>query len=210
MSVKMGLVSRAAGQCTPHRDVSGPSHGGAWPGSKVPRPTRWHGAGTASARRHTSQRSVCSKVQERNWGSFSRTAVPTRVGVAARGVSVPSICRRTVVGPDVGRAMSRGLCSEAFARAPAPALTLFSAVGSSKDEEEQMCPICLLGMLDEESLTVCEDGCRNKLHHHCMSICRCPLTGTGLRLPAHAVARAPRVTQGFSVAFEEMGERRKG
>jgi len=40
-----------------------------------------------------------------------------------------------------------------------------------KDEEEQMCPICLLGMLDEESLTVCEDGCRNKLHHHCMSIC---------------------------------------
>lgn len=48
---------------------------------------------------------------------------------------------------------------------------------SIKDEEEQMCPICLLGMLDEESLTVCEDGCRNKLHHHCMSICRwllCP------------------------------------
>uniref|UniRef100_A0A4W5NMW3 Mitogen-activated protein kinase kinase kinase 1 n=1 Tax=Hucho hucho TaxID=62062 RepID=A0A4W5NMW3_9TELE len=39
-----------------------------------------------------------------------------------------------------------------------------------KDEEEQMCPICLLDMLDEESLTVCEEGCRNKLHHHCMSI----------------------------------------
>lgn len=38
-----------------------------------------------------------------------------------------------------------------------------------------MCPICLLGMLDEESLTVCEDGCRNKLHHHCMSICRWPV-----------------------------------
>uniref|UniRef100_A0A672TGX2 Mitogen-activated protein kinase kinase kinase 1 n=1 Tax=Strigops habroptila TaxID=2489341 RepID=A0A672TGX2_STRHB len=37
-------------------------------------------------------------------------------------------------------------------------------------DEEQMCPICLLGMLDEESLTVCEDGCRNKLHHYCMSI----------------------------------------
>lgn len=46
---------------------------------------------------------------------------------------------------------------------------------SMKDEEEQMCPICLLGMLDEESLTVCEDGCRNKLHHHCMSICMLPL-----------------------------------
>ncbi|XP_072108648.1 mitogen-activated protein kinase kinase kinase 1 [Mobula birostris] len=41
---------------------------------------------------------------------------------------------------------------------------------SLKDEEEQMCPICLLDMLDEESLTVCEEGCRNKLHHHCMSI----------------------------------------
>ncbi|XP_068120983.1 mitogen-activated protein kinase kinase kinase 1 [Hyperolius riggenbachi] len=41
---------------------------------------------------------------------------------------------------------------------------------SLKDEDEQMCPICLLGMLDEESLTVCEEGCRNKLHHHCMSI----------------------------------------
>uniref|UniRef100_A0A8C8R562 Mitogen-activated protein kinase kinase kinase 1 n=1 Tax=Pelusios castaneus TaxID=367368 RepID=A0A8C8R562_9SAUR len=45
-----------------------------------------------------------------------------------------------------------------------------SSESSMKDEEEQMCPICLLGMLDEESLTVCEDGCRNKLHHHCMSI----------------------------------------
>ncbi|XP_052515001.1 mitogen-activated protein kinase kinase kinase 1 [Budorcas taxicolor] len=45
-----------------------------------------------------------------------------------------------------------------------------SSENSIKDEEEQMCPICLLGMLDEESLTVCEDGCRNKLHHHCMSI----------------------------------------
>lgn len=45
-----------------------------------------------------------------------------------------------------------------------------SSENSVKDEEEQMCPICLLGMLDEESLTVCEDGCRNKLHHHCMSI----------------------------------------
>ncbi|XP_043544964.1 mitogen-activated protein kinase kinase kinase 1 isoform X1 [Chiloscyllium plagiosum] len=45
-----------------------------------------------------------------------------------------------------------------------------SAEHSLKDEEEQMCPICLLDMLDEESLTVCEEGCRNKLHHHCMSI----------------------------------------
>lgn len=42
-----------------------------------------------------------------------------------------------------------------------------------------MCPICLLGMLDEESLTVCEEGCRNKLHHHCMSICTCRLPCLG-------------------------------
>lgn len=49
--------------------------------------------------------------------------------------------------------------------------TSTSATESSvNDEEEQMCPICLLDMLDEESLTVCEEGCRNKLHHHCMSI----------------------------------------
>ncbi|KAG9353591.1 hypothetical protein JZ751_011711 [Albula glossodonta] len=43
-----------------------------------------------------------------------------------------------------------------------------SRISSMKDEEEQMCPICLLDMLDEESLTVCEEGCRNKLHHHCI------------------------------------------
>ncbi|KAB1280856.1 Mitogen-activated protein kinase kinase kinase 1 [Camelus dromedarius] len=56
-----------------------------------------------------------------------------------------------------------------------------SSENSIKDEEEQMCPICLLGMLDEESLTVCEDGCRNKLHHHCMSICLSgdPMISTG-------------------------------
>ncbi|MEE6458269.1 hypothetical protein FKM82_000244 [Ascaphus truei] len=48
--------------------------------------------------------------------------------------------------------------------------TSSSDTSSMKDEEEQMCPICLLGMLDEESLIVCDEGCRNKLHHHCMSI----------------------------------------
>uniref|UniRef100_A0A8C0HP24 Mitogen-activated protein kinase kinase kinase 1 n=1 Tax=Buteo japonicus TaxID=224669 RepID=A0A8C0HP24_9AVES len=58
-----------------------------------------------------------------------------------------------------------------------------SSENSMKDEEEQMCPICLLGMLDEESLTVCEDGCRNKLHHHCMSICtlKCFISGSQRR-----------------------------
>ncbi|XP_078531235.1 mitogen-activated protein kinase kinase kinase 1 [Lissotriton helveticus] len=51
-----------------------------------------------------------------------------------------------------------------------PSTSTSSSENSVKDEEEQMCPICLLGMLDEESLTICEEGCRNKLHHHCMSI----------------------------------------
>ncbi|XP_036894446.1 mitogen-activated protein kinase kinase kinase 1 [Sturnira hondurensis] len=54
--------------------------------------------------------------------------------------------------------------------ASSPSTSTSSSENSMKDEEEQLCPICLLGMLDEESLTVCEDGCRNKLHHHCMSI----------------------------------------
>ncbi|KAF6125629.1 mitogen-activated protein kinase kinase kinase 1 [Phyllostomus discolor] len=54
--------------------------------------------------------------------------------------------------------------------ASSPSTSASSSENSVKDEEEQLCPICLLGMLDEESLTVCEDGCRNKLHHHCMSI----------------------------------------
>uniref|UniRef100_A0A8C4QM71 Mitogen-activated protein kinase kinase kinase 1 n=1 Tax=Eptatretus burgeri TaxID=7764 RepID=A0A8C4QM71_EPTBU len=51
-----------------------------------------------------------------------------------------------------------------------PTTTSPSGEPGMKEEEEHVCPICLLGMLDEESLTVCEDGCRNKLHHHCMSI----------------------------------------
>lgn len=54
-----------------------------------------------------------------------------------------------------------------------------------KDEEEQMCPICLLDMLDEESLTVCEEGCRNKLHHHCMSICEYKSTQTHAHTQTH-------------------------
>ncbi|XP_024252754.1 mitogen-activated protein kinase kinase kinase 1 isoform X2 [Oncorhynchus tshawytscha] len=72
---------------------------------------------------------------------------------------------------------------------PSSTSSASSNESSLKDEEEQMCPICLLDMLDEESLTVCEEGCRNKLHHHCMSIwaeeCRqnhetliCPLCRT--------------------------------
>ena len=35
-----------------------------------------------------------------------------------------------------------------------------------------MCPICLLEMVEGESLTSCQDGCHNRLHQHCMEICK--------------------------------------
>ncbi|ELU13287.1 hypothetical protein CAPTEDRAFT_184398 [Capitella teleta] len=37
-------------------------------------------------------------------------------------------------------------------------------------EEEDTCPICLLEMVEGESLMECSSGCQNKLHHHCISI----------------------------------------
>ncbi|KAK3781023.1 hypothetical protein RRG08_046327 [Elysia crispata] len=37
-------------------------------------------------------------------------------------------------------------------------------------EEEDTCPICLLDMLEGESLIRCENGCHNRLHHHCIAI----------------------------------------
>ncbi|KAI1240097.1 hypothetical protein IHE44_0011546 [Lamprotornis superbus] len=99
---------------------------------------------------------------------------------------------------------------------------------SMKDEEEQMCPICLLGMLDEESLTVCEDGCRNKLHHHCMSIwaeeCRrnrepliCPLCRSKWRshdfysheLPSPVDSSVLRVVQQQSQQQSAIGSQRR-
>ncbi|XP_070195202.1 mitogen-activated protein kinase kinase kinase 1-like isoform X2 [Littorina saxatilis] len=60
--------------------------------------------------------------------------------------------------------------------------------GSTR-EEEDTCPICLLEMLEGESLIKCESGCHNRLHHHCIAIwfeeCRrqndplsCPLCRT--------------------------------
>jgi mitogen-activated protein kinase kinase kinase 1 len=44
--------------------------------------------------------------------------------------------------------------------------------GDDKNEEdEDICPICLLEMVEGESLTVHINGCGNSLHHHCMAIC---------------------------------------
>lgn len=39
-------------------------------------------------------------------------------------------------------------------------------------EDEEVCPICLLEMVEGESLTSCQDGCHNRLHQHCMEICK--------------------------------------
>lgn len=41
---------------------------------------------------------------------------------------------------------------------------------SSGGEEESQCPICLMCMVEGESLVACEAGCRNQLHHHCMAV----------------------------------------
>jgi len=48
-----------------------------------------------------------------------------------------------------------------------------SNIYSSSKGEEDNCPICLLQMVDGESVTVCEVGCRNRLHTHCVNICEC-------------------------------------
>jgi hypothetical protein len=49
---------------------------------------------------------------------------------------------------------------------------LFSAyLYRSVKEEDDTCPICLLEMLEGESLLKCENGCQNRLHHHCISVC---------------------------------------
>ncbi|XP_075921133.1 mitogen-activated protein kinase kinase kinase 1-like isoform X2 [Petromyzon marinus] len=71
----------------------------------------------------------------------------------------------------IQRMVGRMSTSQAASSSAAANAQVLAGADASKDEaEEQTCPICLLEMLDEESLTVCEDGCRNKLHHHCMSI----------------------------------------
>ena len=38
------------------------------------------------------------------------------------------------------------------------------------EEEEVNCPICLLEMVEGESITECGSGCGNKFHHHCIAI----------------------------------------
>lgn len=40
----------------------------------------------------------------------------------------------------------------------------------SNSDEGPSCPICLLEMLDGESVVICKGGCCNRLHHHCIAI----------------------------------------
>ncbi|XP_039266374.2 mitogen-activated protein kinase kinase kinase 1-like [Styela clava] len=66
---------------------------------------------------------------------------------------------------------------------------------SSKGEEEN-CPICLLQMIDDEPITVCEVGCRNKLHTHCVDIWaeECRRNGDSLKCPLCRVVWKPAET----------------
>ena len=40
------------------------------------------------------------------------------------------------------------------------------------DEEDKICPICLLEIVEGEDLVECVNGCHIELHRHCMEICK--------------------------------------
>lgn len=40
------------------------------------------------------------------------------------------------------------------------------------DEEDEICPICLLEIVEGEDLVECDKGCHIELHRHCMEICK--------------------------------------
>jgi len=45
--------------------------------------------------------------------------------------------------------------------------------GIDSDEEDDICPICLLEIVEGEDLVECINGCHIELHRHCMEICKC-------------------------------------
>jgi len=45
--------------------------------------------------------------------------------------------------------------------------------GIDSDEEDDICPICLLEIVEGEDLVECIHGCHIELHRHCMEICKC-------------------------------------
>ncbi|RMX49549.1 hypothetical protein pdam_00017438 [Pocillopora damicornis] len=54
-------------------------------------------------------------------------------------------------------------------------------------EDEEVCPICLLEMVEGESLTSCQDGCHNRLHQHCMEILLTVTIFVFTRSPDHSI-----------------------
>lgn len=63
------------------------------------------------------------------------------------------------------RKQSLDLSVAASSRAPSESDT------ASVREEDDTCPICLLEMVEGESLLKC-DNCQNRLHHHCITVCK--------------------------------------
>lgn len=45
-------------------------------------------------------------------------------------------------------------------------------IAEEEEEEEDVCPICLLEMVDGESMVTCKEGCNNRLHLHCLKVCK--------------------------------------
>ncbi|XP_069694090.1 mitogen-activated protein kinase kinase kinase 1-like isoform X2 [Periplaneta americana] len=80
--------------------------------------------------------------------------------------ATPDDTRKDVAQPYHGSYSRSTPQSESSSRCVADCI----AAADAKPVEEELCPICLLEMVDGESLVVCITGCRNKLHHHCMAI----------------------------------------
>lgn len=55
---------------------------------------------------------------------------------------------------------------------PSPSTSSLGGVLPHTRDDEEVCPICLLEMVEGESLMNCKEGCNNRLHQHCMEICK--------------------------------------
>ncbi|KAK3580955.1 hypothetical protein CHS0354_006982 [Potamilus streckersoni] len=68
------------------------------------------------------------------------------------------------------RKSSRPAREIADSSSPEQSVTPVESDAGSVREEDETCPICLLEMVEGESLLKCENGCQNRLHHHCIAI----------------------------------------
>ena len=85
-------------------------------------------------------------------------------------------------------------------------------LSSHPRDDEETCPICLLEMVEGESLMSCEDGCNNRLHQHCMEICKfCEILLLGLPFCDKAVTKGfPLATMNIVPGFFHRKWRRLG